>query len=221
MHIRALEALCAGALATVTAIGLGGLWYRHTLHERMIQALDSWDAAVVASCIRQGESLNQPGRYGTTPLMVAARCGDSRLAQQLIRQGAQVNARNDTHDTAFLIAAQASRLDVLQVLAAEHADFSADEALRRAAACGQAGSINWLIQHGANVEFRGADGFTPLMAAVLRRDRVAVAALLACGANLNASVVTTSALDLAEQKNTADIARLLRIYGGHGWRAPM
>lgn len=79
--------------------------------------------------------VNDANKFGTTPLMIAAVRGSARVAAELLKHGAEVNARDDAGGTAVLKACERSfvypdsreegKLAALRVLKAKGADMRA------------------------------------------------------------------------------------------------
>jgi ankyrin repeat protein len=135
------------------------------------------------------------GRSGYGPLQLAARDGDVRKLERLLREGAYVNAR---------------------------CDFRSWTALHVAADCGQVAAARVLLEHGAKVDLRDTDGYTPLHVTGSQpsgrpqpkstepaRNEVAVL-LLDHGANPNATTnYGYNALHCAVKSNDATLVRIL------------
>lgn len=66
------------------------------------------------------------------------------------------------------------------------AEIAAYTGLHQAAASGNAGEVDQLVQEGADVNARDGFGRTPLIVAAFRRDDAVARALIEAGANLNA-----------------------------------
>jgi ankyrin repeat protein len=83
--------------------------------------------AIVSALISGGADVNAPGAHGITPLSRLVSGGyapdaEVRLAQQLLKAGANVDARDDFGSTALLIAAQRRRSDVVRLFLSAGAD---------------------------------------------------------------------------------------------------
>jgi ankyrin repeat protein len=100
-------------------------------------------------------------RGGETALMFAARAGDVESAELLQAGGANVNDTDAWGVSATALAAHGG-----------HGEL-----------------VEWLLEHGADANAARA-GFSPLHAAIMRRDVKMAAALLAHGANANAPVTS-------------------------------
>jgi ankyrin repeat protein len=162
-------ALRAEQIATVKAwIDQGAAWPDEAAGEEAIAPLNP-DAVRLASLIRDGDAravrrllardstlANGRAHGGATPLMFAALYGDLNLLRDMLKGGANANARNDAGATALMWAVS-------------------DLARTRL-----------LVEHGADVNVRSADGRTALMiAAGLHNGTETVKLLLAASADVN------------------------------------
>lgn len=108
---------------------------------------------------------------GKSALMVAAKKGDTFLAEQLVALGVDVNETTETQGTPFMFAVLGNHKDMAQWLLEQGADFdrvgsNGWTALTIAAAKGQVANLQWLIGQGANAQVRDVYRFTPLLRAV-------------------------------------------------------
>jgi ankyrin repeat protein len=121
--------------------------------------------------------------HGHTPLMRAALDGNTESVKELIRQGADINQRDDSDRTALMFAVINRHYETMKVL----------------------------LEYGADVNAKSNKGGTALMAAALAGDLGIVQALLDKGADLHATLSETneSAATLAASHGYNEIARLL------------
>jgi uncharacterized protein len=126
-----------------------------------------------------------------TALTQAARSNDHAAALALIREGADVNARDSEGATALIWAAHHEDAELAQRLLAAGADVKAANdygatAMSEAAANGDAAVLGLLLKAGADADSPNAEGQTALMA-VARTGKVDAAKLLiGKGARVNA-----------------------------------
>jgi ankyrin repeat protein len=121
--------------------------------------------------------------HGHTPLMRAARDGDTEGVKELIHQGADINQRDDNGRTALMFAVINTHYETMKVL----------------------------LEYGADANAKSNKGGTALMGAANAGDLRIVQALLDKGADLHARLPETneSALTIAASHGYDEIARLL------------
>lgn len=129
-----------------------------------------------------GLRLDQRNPEGETALMIACLRGDSELAEELVKRGAQVNPPGQA---------------------------PAWSALSYAATNGHDDLVKFLLAHGARVNQRASNGTTPLMMAAYFGHASTVRLLLAAGADpKQRNAMGFTAMDLAmkqSHKNTAEL----------------
>ncbi|HTR35204.1 MAG TPA: ankyrin repeat domain-containing protein [Bryobacteraceae bacterium] len=147
-------------------------------------------AAAIPLLSQNAELKNDPD--GTTPLMWAVHNNDLQQAGKLIREGANVAAKNDYGATAMSEAAIIANPAMLELLLKSGADVNAPGAdgqtpLMVVARTGKVEAARLLIGHGANVNAKESyHGQTALMWAVDEGQPGMVKELIAHGAELNA-----------------------------------
>ena len=180
--------------------------------------------------------MSAPNNNLITELMVAASRGDLSRVEALLRDGADVNARDAFGQTALLYAASAGHQTVVEELIDGGADLDARNrnnksafelaearghaalaALLRnarlfiAARDGDVGRLEDLLNSGVDPNALLRDEWTALMIAALNNRPQIVASLLRRGAYADAQNATGwTALMIAERKGHAEVARLLR-----------
>jgi len=172
------------------------------------------DAAAVATLIRAGANVNAANRYEMTPLALAAVNGDVAIVTALLDAGAEPNFARADGETALMAAARTGRPLVVKALLARGARVNAAEktlgqtALMWAAAENHADAVKVLVEAGADVNQRstaltfppfkwGVNGmvstvlpkgsWSPLMYAARQNSVEAARALVAAGADVNAT----------------------------------
>lgn len=156
-------------------------------------AIRTDDAGAVVAALEAGADPNErlgeqvAGLEGT-PLMLAARGARPEIVAELLRRGADVEARSPSGATPLMLAAQRSDSDAVLALLNAGADVNARTDSGRtpliaAAAAGSTASLRALLEAGAEVDAADAGGVTALMHAVDRRDRDGALELLNAGAS--------------------------------------
>jgi hypothetical protein len=155
---------------------------------------------------------------GWTPLHEAAGKGHNKeVAELLIDNGADVNARDEDGDTPLDWADRRNQTATTALLR-KHGGKTGEELrtgitpLQQAARDGHKEIAELLIAEGADVNAKNDYGWTPLHWAASRGHKEIVELLIAKGANVNAkNKYGTTPLDMANDRETAD---LLRKHGG-------
>lgn len=144
----------------------------------MVDALHTGDLQGFMKSAEDPNLLNARGPEGSTPFMYAVLYTGAPTLERLLKQGADVNKRNDANATALMWAA--ADLDKTRLL----------------------------VAHGADVNARSSDMRTPLMIAARRPGNSAtVKFLLDRGANLNPNAhPATESSPLIEAANAGDVA---------------
>jgi len=146
---------------------------------RVMQLRSRWMTVLLIGGVAAGCA----GRSG--PLHQAVAAGDNRRIEQLIADGADLEAKEYTHgETALHVAAEHGRDEVAEVLLEGGADvdnrrsFDGQTTLHPVAFEGYRSLAELLVFHNADVNARDAEAHTPLHFAVLKNN-AAVAKLLA------------------------------------------
>ncbi|XP_060933096.1 ankyrin repeat domain-containing protein 27 [Limanda limanda] len=141
-------------------------------------------------CVLQAGALgvNSCNAEGFTPLHVAALHGHSALAAQLIRHGANVNARTNQNATPLHLATQNSHVQVVRFLLECNAklnkkDHYGNTSLILACLCGNLETVTTLLQSNALVNVANLQGNTALHEAVRGGNQALVELLLRSGAS--------------------------------------
>ena len=98
----------------------------------------------------------------------AAEKGHINVIVYLLRQGVNVNAKNDEGDTALMEAAEEGNLNIVKYLVENHANVNArdkeneETALMEAAEEGHFDIVKYLVEHKANIRTKGKNGITAI-----------------------------------------------------------
>ena len=133
---------------------------------------------VTGSMIEKGgrmmQNVNTKDRHGHTPLMEEAKTGNVELVKDLVKRGADLEAKSEKGKTALHYAAANGHVDV----------------------------VNILLEHGAVVDARDRDWRTPLMLAAIYGCNHTVQSLVNRGADVSAKTLSGNpALVYAENNN--------------------
>ena len=180
----------------------------------LMVASRSGKAGAVEELLAKGAAPNARAARGQTALMWAVAQRHPDVVKALLAHGADVHARSEVWtqmmavpphglpqynriipqggDTALLFAARVGDLDSARLLVGAGANVNDTDAWGVSAAvlaahAGFEGVLDYLLDRGADPDAAAA-GFTPLHAAIMRRNTHMVTALLARGADPNAPV---------------------------------
>ena len=127
-----------------------------------------------------------------TPLHMAANRGQLVVAQFLLANGAEVDAKNNSNETPLHVAARGGHKAMVELLLSHKANVKAADnngqtPLHMAAGNGFRSVAEVLLAHGADVNAKTGTGSTPLLMAAANGFRSVAELLLAHGADPNAS----------------------------------
>lgn len=167
-----------------------------------------------------GALLTMPGTVHAERLIDAARAGDARLVQALLKQRAEVDAAAGDGMTALHWAAYGGDREVVRLLIAAGANVNARGArgltpLLLAADTADGVLVESLLKAGADPNLANPRGTTPLMRAAAAGGVESVIALLKCGADVNARETARqhTALMFAAARGRVEVIRALAAHG--------
>jgi ankyrin repeat protein len=113
----------------------------------------------VNAFIKAGFDTNSTDIHGMTLLMIAAKKGQTAIADQLLKHGAAVDVEDNRGHTAVTLAVQEDNTEIADLLLAYGADFNVRDLLGStpliiAAENGSINMVKWLLAHGAAVNAR-------------------------------------------------------------------
>ena len=153
---------------------------------------------------------------GQYPLQVAAEKGRIIMVRKLLEHGVDINRKSSTGDTALDLSILSGRTQIADMLLEAGASLDASALLLKAAAAGikDRDSVRFLLEHGADIEQRDANGDTSLLIAIRQDNHRLATYLVNQGANVNVTMADgTSALQLARQEGANELISLLERFG--------
>lgn len=142
------------------------------LNERLVGAVMDGNMAAVVDLLSEGADVNALGMYsGWTPLILAARKGETELVNFLLSQGADVNEKSSVRNrTAIMEAVRNRSVESVKALLTANPDVDAVDwegytVLMFAAISGQSEMVDVLLEHGADVNVKNKVGSSALMMA--------------------------------------------------------
>ncbi|MGI9298055.1 MAG: ankyrin repeat domain-containing protein [Gammaproteobacteria bacterium] len=172
------------------------------------------DTEKITELIAAGAEVNITTHYGGMPLMYAARHGRAAAVDLLIQNGADRDAKDDRGLSPIMIAAIAGHADVLTVLMNHNAEPNVRDEndwtpLTYAARYGITVAVSALLAGSDSssgiANFRGVDGWTPMMAAAVGGQQDIMLMILGAG----------GVSDLDAENNYRTTALMFAAYFGH------
>jgi ankyrin repeat protein len=181
----------------------------------LFEAVMAGKLAEVKRFVQSGAKIDQ--RKGdTTALMFAALQGNAQITEYLIRQGADVNLRNDIGQTTLMIAALGGHKPIIEQLMLAGADVRAVDYDNRNAVAWAASRgdfpdvISLLVVVGADYNARDAAGLTPLMLAALLGYADSVGILLTVGADEKVKFRGKTAYEMAFERGHEEVCKTMK-----------
>ena len=145
---------------------------RAELNDQMARAIMEGDTAAAVESLSQGADVNAKGKYsGWTPLILAAKKGNTELVKLLLSHGADINAKSGTRNrTAIMEAARNRNVETVKALLMANtdidaADWEGNTVLMFAAISGQSAIVDELVAYGADVNVKNKTGHSALVMA--------------------------------------------------------
>ena len=171
----------------------------------LLDASIKGDTATVKTLLDKGVTPNTKDGDGRTPLTEAAYYGHAEIARLLIDHGADLFAKKRDGETPITMAA--GHRDIVELI---RRDLELSDVARK----GDDKVVKEMLDRGAYVNIRDADGRTPLTEAAWENQVETVKLLLESGANPNAKKNDgTTPLTIATGRGHKEIAELLKKAG--------
>jgi ankyrin repeat protein len=199
-------------------------WTGRAFSDPIHSAAQKGDLAKVTALIKDNPSLvSTKDNMGMTPLHVAAKNDHKDVAEFLLANGADVNAKDSNGEFTPLDLALSCYhyMDVVELLLAKGADVNTRSKqgltpLEEAAMRSQKDAAGLLLAKGADVNAKDSKGNTPLLWALLMGQPDMAKLLVDANADVNArNDQGTTPLWLAQQRSYDKIVDILRQHGAH------
>lgn len=189
----------------------------------LTEAVRNNDVEAARRAIADGADMEVEVARGMTPVVAATKAENAELAIALIKAGADVNAKDDIEDSAFLYAGAEGYNEILKATIAAGAQVDSvnrygGTALIPASEHGHVETIKILIDAGVPLDHINNPGWTAIHEAIVLnnggpRQVEAIRLLLEAGADPSIPDSNgTSPRDLASQRGFTDIVDLLEKY---------
>ncbi|UKZ54630.1 hypothetical protein TrVGV298_008440 [Trichoderma virens] len=136
----------------------------------LLQAMASGNGDIIKLLLERGADVNVQNDLGNTPLVLASSRRHFDTARLLIERGADVNATNDDGESPIVSATLFNDVNYLKLLVRRGANVNAiyrgESLLTTAATCNRPGIFKALVDGGADVNARDANGRSVLFHAI-------------------------------------------------------
>ncbi|WP_306475915.1 ankyrin repeat domain-containing protein [Methyloversatilis sp.] len=156
----------------------------------LVHAAAAGETEFVRALINAGAHVDRRGSKGFTPLGAAALAGHHKVVDLLLRAGADIDAKSSNGHTPLIDAVMLDRSEVVAVLLRHRPQWELQterefgrHALSLAASLGHLNVLDQLLAAGFDPNIPDRGGFNALYWAVFKKQRLAVAHLLALGAD--------------------------------------
>lgn len=155
-----------------------------TNKEALINAVQAGNVTEAERLLDKGADLEWRNSVGWWPLALAAKLGDQRMVELLLRSGAIADARSEMQQrTPLSFAASDGHVPVVEILLRHKAAVNAPDRYRRtplsfAAGNGHKAVVELLLKNGAAIDFKDFESRTPLLYAVVNGHQSVVELLL-------------------------------------------
>jgi ankyrin repeat protein len=200
------------SLVLALGLTLGSTYAMAGAYDDLIAAAYRDDTDAVTDLINRGLDVNSVDPAGNTLLHVAARSGNIKLMETLLKSNANPKVRNRVGDTAVMLAAYGGKMEAVDVLLAHGADLnnSGWTPLHYAVFAQQAEMVSHLLAKGALINARAPNEQTALMLVAKNGDINIARILLKANPDIDLKdQYGETALSIAGKNNNGDIARLL------------
>ena len=106
--------------------------------ENIIEAVKNIDIVSLNVLLAEGATVDTVDEAGNTPLMLAAKIGNPRMLDIILRHNPQINERNNDGNTALMISSEMGVVEISRTL----------------------------IKHGADLSMKNSDGLSPVQIAL-------------------------------------------------------
>jgi ankyrin repeat protein len=185
-------------------------------YDDFIAAITFDQPATIEKLFARGFDPNTPNEKGVPGLLFAIQSESPKAAMLLAKHpSTQLNAKNQSGETALMLAAIHNQLDLAKVLIERGADINKPgwTPLHYAASRGHRDMMRLLLDNDAYIDSESANGTTPLMLAAYSAPPLAVKLLLEEGADPTlVNNANASALDLALHSDHQQSAFYIRAF---------
>ncbi len=183
-------------------------------YDELYDAIRKGDSKKVSSIVKSGINLN-PLNKNWTPLMIAVLRKNIDIIEIFLKNGADINFRNNKGQTPLHIASRWGHPEVVDYLIKngtliESRDWLSWTPIMWASLRGKTEVVEVLIRNGANVNVRDIDGNTPLILASWHGHKNTIKLLLSYNADKKAkNIEGLSACDILKKKGFIDVLSII------------